>query len=74
MPSEQSTHPVKGRWEATLEETPQPEIKSGCFICKVEPGNRQVIVSPTGKSHHTKGYGMTECGKDATGDGWWWPL
>lgn len=32
------------------------------------------IVSPTGTVHvqHDFNEGHTACGKDATGDGWWW--
>lgn len=32
------------------------------------------LVSPTGLVHHGTDYGMTACGKDATGPKWWWRL
>jgi hypothetical protein len=30
------------------------------------------VVSPTGLAHSSSGDGVTDCGKDATGDDWWW--
>jgi hypothetical protein len=33
----------------------------------------RVIVSPQHVAHFGD-EGMTECGKDATGEKWWWPL
>lgn len=45
--------------------------------CKVCHGAREVygqgVVSPAGIVHITE-YEDTLCGKDATGDAWWWPL
>jgi hypothetical protein len=32
------------------------------------------LVSPQGVVHHGADYGITACGKDATGPGWWWRL
>jgi hypothetical protein len=32
------------------------------------------VVSPTGVAHVGADYGMTACGKDATGEDWWWEL
>lgn len=32
------------------------------------------LVSPRGLVHEGRDYGMTECGRDATGPGWWWAL
>ena len=32
------------------------------------------IVSPSGIGHHSSGYGITDCGLDATGPDWWWAL
>jgi hypothetical protein len=34
----------------------------------------QGVVSANGIEHIGADYGMTECGIDATGDRWWWPL
>ncbi len=33
----------------------------------------ELVVSPQGVAHHANEYGDTDCGKDATGNGWWWP-
>lgn len=32
------------------------------------------VVSPQGIAHLANEYGDTDCGHDATRDGWWWPL
>lgn len=32
------------------------------------------VVSKNGIEHVGGDYGITACGKDATGDTWWWPL
>lgn len=32
------------------------------------------LVSPRGVVHAGRDYGMTWCGRDATGPGWWWAL
>ena len=32
------------------------------------------VISPRGIEHVGCDGGMTGCGLDATGDGWWWPL
>lgn len=54
------------------------EVTSGCFRCGVShddlDGLREVVVSPSGKAHFGAEYGLTQCGIDATADGWWWPL
>lgn len=34
----------------------------------------EIVVSPTGCAHFGADYGITACGRDATPDGWWWPL
>lgn len=60
-----------------MDETPRPKIKTACVVCSVLPDHiteNQVIVSPSGKAHMGKEYGMSACGKDATGGRWWWPL
>lgn len=38
------------------------------------PGRFRVLNSRTGKYHSTNDYGQTDCGRDATGEGWLWPL
>lgn len=56
---------------------PMP-LAVGCRRCKVteeEIKSGYVIVSPSGTAHHgCDGDGWTDCGKDATGENWWWPL
>lgn len=55
-----------------------PEIKAGCLRCGVtreQIDHGYVIVSPRGTAHHgCDGDGNTDCGLDATGPKWWWPL
>lgn len=60
------------------EEMPRPEVKRLCRRCrpKLYPGDASanlVIVSPLGTGHWGDG-GSTQCGRDATGERWWWPL
>ena len=47
------------------------EVVKGCTICKADP-TTAAIVSPAGVAHESRGYGVTDCGHDATGPGWWW--
>jgi hypothetical protein len=61
-----------------LQDVPRPTIKRLCQRCrpKIYPGDaaaNMVIVSPLGTAHWGDG-GDTQCGRDATGDRWWWPL
>lgn len=60
------------------DETPMPDVKRGCAVCRVTDDeillSGHVIVSPRGIAHAGQDDGDTECGKDTTGDGWWWPL
>lgn len=49
----------------------------GCKRCHVSDfhiRSRMVVISPTAVAHFGADYGETECGIDATGDRWWWPL
>lgn len=61
------------------EEKDRPDVKFCCKVCKVtrkDVDANRVVVSPAGGAHHagsTYG-GDTDCGHDATGDNWWWPL
>jgi hypothetical protein len=58
-------------------ETPRPRITSRCLRCAVfwpDIDAGMAVVSPSGKAHYGGKYGKTECGIDATGDRWWWPL
>lgn len=54
---------------------PRPTVKHYCLRCSP---NRQLhpdafnVVSPNGVAHRGGMDGETECGSDATGDGWWW--
>lgn len=50
-----------------------------CQICKSGSWKPDLmkepeVVSPTGRVHEGKEGGMTWCGRDATGEGWWWRL
>lgn len=52
------------------------EVVRDCKVCLSgdELGYGCGIVSPSGIAHIGVYGGDTRCGKDATGDGWWWPL
>lgn len=59
------------------DEVPRPPIKARCRTCRVnltEIRADVVVVSPKGMAHIGEDYGRTFCGRDATGDNWWWPL
>lgn len=54
-------------------------VADGCKVCRItqadvlrDPFN--YVVSAAGIAHHANEYGDTDCGKDATREGWWWPL
>jgi hypothetical protein len=54
------------------------EVTRACKVCgltqeDLDDSPFQLVVSPQGVAHYTDCYGKTECGKDATRDGWWWP-
>jgi hypothetical protein len=58
-------------------ETTMPPVHRGCKRCGVTERHIEegrVVVSNKGVAHFGAGYGMTACGKDATGNGWWWPV
>lgn len=67
-----------------MKEIPQPEVKAPCLLCLralVARGwatshlaVRPPAVSPLGIGHEGADFGRTLCGKDATGDRWWWRL
>ena len=57
----------------------QREVQRPCKRCSTTEADvlsGYIIVSPTGVAHHSHfdKSGTTECGLDATGDEWWWPL
>lgn len=60
------------------EEVPKPAVVRQCKVCgnawwaKGRPWTG--IVSPRRVEHIGLNDGLTVCGKDATGDKWWWPL
>lgn len=60
----------------TEEAVPQPVVKRRCASCVKQGGDWSGpgVISPNGIEHAGADYGLTECGKDATGDNWWWPL
>lgn len=49
-------------------------VTGWCKVCYPEGGypHDPVIVSKSGICHESEGYGVTDCGKDATGPNWWW--
>lgn len=50
-------------------------VQSWCKRCYPDgPEPPVMLMSPTGVAHHCSGYGMTDCGHDATNDRWWWRL
>jgi hypothetical protein len=57
---------------------PRPDVVSYCLTClgphNLKPLPAQETISPSGIVHYGQGDGNTFCGKDATSDGWWWPL
>lgn len=61
----------------TFEETGETrEVKRTCNRCygraiSVQELDVIEVVSRYGTAHHGADYGMTECGIDATGLGWW---
>lgn len=47
------------------------KVLRGCKICGGDISD-PAIVSVAGVAHESEGYGITVCGKDATGPEWWW--
>lgn len=58
------------RFEETGE---QRVVTRSCLICHIEAED-EFVVSPGGLAHAANEFGDTDCGLDATRDGWWWPL
>jgi hypothetical protein len=55
---------------------PRPPARP-CSRCRPTPAEIQsgyVVISPQNVAHHGGGDGWTQCGIDATGPWWWWPL
>ena len=53
-------------------------VTAACKVCKLTQADLastpfDLVVSPRGMAHLTDEYGDTDCGKDATRVGWWWP-
>jgi len=58
----------------TFDETGEKRVVRGwCRICARHESLAEGVISPSGLMHIGHGHGITACGKDATGDGWWWP-
>jgi hypothetical protein len=58
-------------------ETGEERIVLGqCKTCaRIYPSTSGTgIISPSGCEHIGVEDGMTACGRDATGDQWWWPV
>lgn len=59
---------------------PRPAVKRRCHTCErtdgilVGPEWCGGVISVNGVMHVGTDVGFTACGKDATGDGWWWPV
>lgn len=57
---------------------PRPDPVSYCKTClgkhDLKPLPGQETISPGRVVHYGQTDGRTLCGKDATGDRWWWPL
>ena len=56
-------------WED--ESRPPRAVIGYCSACKTKPGELVQLVSPRGFAHHADG-DTTLCGRNATGDDWWW--
>ena len=65
------TFPTTVWFEETGEER---TVERSCLRCQVDADDPWFVVSPAGIAHHGAANGHTDCGIDATGDGWWWPL
>jgi hypothetical protein len=52
---------------------PRPALKDVCKVCEASGETGYEVVSPQGLRHRGSTDGTTACGKDATGEGWWWP-
>lgn len=65
---------AQGRRFVTYDETGEErEVVGYCRACRVHPDDEVMLVSPQGIAHHAE-QDTTDCGHNATGDGWWWRL
>ncbi len=61
-------------------DVPKPPVNRLCAVCARTDyalwsgAEHSGVVSQTGVEHVGLEGGVTACGRDATGDGWWWPL
>ncbi len=46
-------------------------VAKACRVCRAAIDHARVV-SPAGVAHHANDWGDTDCGKNATRDGWWW--
>lgn len=46
----------------------------GLTMSDVDLRTGYIVVSPQGTAHNPGDEGATDCGRDATRDGWLWPL
>jgi hypothetical protein len=47
-------------------------VARACKVCVGASVENPRVVSPAGVAHMANDYGDTDCGKNATRDGWWW--
>ena len=61
-------------WEVPLSEIKVDRLCSRCYPRRKLAEIEIRLVSPRGVVHESEDYGMTACGRDATGPKWWWAL
>jgi len=69
QPSVLDLEPMTVYWEEEPERS--RKVTRGCKVCGGDISH-PMIVSPSGMAHESEGYGVTVCGRDATGPEWWW--
>lgn len=59
------------------ESSDDPRVCRKCAVLRRAPGEAEwwpIQNTRTGRYHSGGEFGLTDCGVDATGDGWLWPL
>jgi len=56
----------------------KPPVIGRCRLCaqvfRTAGDDMWSVVSPSGLEHIGQDYGKTVCGRDSTGDEWWWTM